>query len=158
MSPTTLLPGAAEVPDEPTRDDAVAEPMTWAERPVRQPVVLNEHFFAEAGPAEGLMETEAKVVTEPPCRAERPSGLHPAAPGARGRVPDDQKWQFIERTADGWARTWRVIVLSWAVAAAAAVVLFAAAKAISPTGWSMMALAMAKLADQMTRRRPAAGA
>ncbi|NYI90075.1 anti-sigma-K factor RskA [Amycolatopsis endophytica] len=66
---------------------------------------------------------------------------------------EDPGWVFLERTLDGRARFWRVVVLGFLCAAAVAMIAFALAKAIQPAGLCMLALVMVKIVDEWAGRR-----
>jgi hypothetical protein len=126
------------MPDEPIRHTATP-------RPERRPVVLNKQFLADAETALAAQRTAKAVTVPPPCRAARIE--------AARRRRDEPIMQFFDRTVEGWPRTWRVITLLWAFAAAASLLLFAAMKAVELAGLAMTGLVLAKLVDQVTRRR-----
>ncbi|WP_191248277.1 hypothetical protein [Amycolatopsis deserti] len=66
---------------------------------------------------------------------------------------EDPVWEFVERTLEGPALFWRVVVLGFLCAAALAMIAFALAKAIQPAVLCMLALVLVKVADQVTSRR-----
>ncbi|MCF6422586.1 MULTISPECIES: hypothetical protein [Amycolatopsis] len=77
----------------------------------------------------------------------------PEVLGVRSAPGEDPVWEFVERTLEGRARFWRVVVLGFLCAAALAMIAFALAKAIQPAVLCMLALVVVKVADQVTSRR-----
>ncbi|UQS26683.1 hypothetical protein L1857_29705 [Amycolatopsis thermalba] len=95
--------------------------------PERRKIVLDERFLAAAAPA---------IVDSPP------AGRQDAA--AR---------RLLDRTAGGWARVWRVVLLGLTAVSALGMIAFALMKAVPPTALCMLALVVVKIADQWNSRR-----